>query len=92
MREDGFYFDKFLLTTDIAFAPTDVGPPESASVGTGAPTISLSRDASGAPVITYTGTLESVTSLGGTWGTVSGATSPYTVPTTVDSMRFFRSK
>jgi len=92
MREDGFYFDKFLLTTDTAFAPTGVGPAESASVGGGEPTISLGRDVSGAPVITFTGTLESVTSLsGGTWGPVVGATSPYPVPTT-DSMRYFRSK
>jgi len=92
MREDGFYFDKFILTTDRAFAPIGVGPPESASVVTGVPTISLGRDVSGAPLITYTGTLESVTSLsGGTWGPVVGATSPYPVPT-VDSMRYFRSK
>jgi len=90
MREDGFYFDKLVLTTNSAFAPTGLGPAESAVVGTG-PAISLGRDVSGAPVITYTGTLESVTSLGGTWGTVTGATSPYTVPT-VDSMRYFRSK
>ena len=92
MREDGFYFDKFILTTDVAFAPIGVGPAESASVVTGVPTISLGRDASGAPVITFTGTLESVTSLsGGTWGPVVGATSPYPVPTT-DFMRYFRSK
>jgi len=92
MREDGFYFDKFILTTDRAFAPIGVGPPESASVVTGVPTISLGRDVSGAPLITFTGTLESVTSLsGGTWGPVVGATSPYPVPT-VDSMRYFRSK
>ncbi|WP_372682406.1 GDSL-type esterase/lipase family protein [Desulfosarcina sp.] len=34
MREDGFIFDKILLTTDPDFVPTGIGPPESATGGT----------------------------------------------------------
>ena len=85
MREDGFYFDKLIITTDADFSPTDVGPAESASTGGGAtPTISVARNATGGPVITYTGTLQRATSLGTptNWTDVSGAVSPYTAPPT----------
>jgi hypothetical protein len=55
------------------------------------PTISVSRNATGAPVITFEGTLESATAIDGAWSDVTGATSPYTAPTTSPA-RFFRAK
>jgi hypothetical protein len=54
------------------------------------PEISVSRNASGQPVITFEGTLTASDSVDGTYAPVTGATSPYTVPTD-GSMRFFRS-
>jgi hypothetical protein len=53
------------------------------------PDISVSRNASGQPVITFEGTLTGSDSVNGTYSPVAGATSPYEVPTT-GSMRFFR--
>ena len=56
------------------------------------PTLSFTTDASGNLVITYTGVLQSATSLGGTFGPVAGATSPYTVkPSEGPVASFFRS-
>lgn len=55
------------------------------------PQITVSRNATGAPVITFEGVLESATSITGQWAPVAGATSPYTAPTS-DSARFFRSR
>jgi hypothetical protein len=49
------------------------------NVGTVGPKISIAASATGAPVITYDGTLESEGTLPGTWAPVTGATSPYTV-------------
>ena len=85
MREDGFYFDKLIITTDADFIPTDVGPVESASTGGGTtPTISVARSATSGPVITFTGTLQRATSIGTptSWTDVNGAVSPYTPPST----------
>jgi len=42
-------------------------------------------------VITYTGTLESSDTLGGTYSPVAGATSPYTVPPGTEK-RYYRSR
>ncbi len=83
MREDGFYFDKLLITTDPDYVPADVGPAESASTGGAAtPTIRVARNAAGSPVITFTGTLQRATSLGTptSWTDVGSAASPYTPP------------
>jgi hypothetical protein len=82
MREDGFLLDKLVLTMDSAFTPTGTGPAESALVGGGSnPTISIGRNAAGQVVITYSGTLLSSPTVNGTYSPVSGASSPYTVPT-----------
>jgi hypothetical protein len=43
MREDGLRIDRFLLTTDTTFIPTDVGPAESTRL-TGQATISTTID------------------------------------------------
>ena len=85
MREDGFYFDKLIITTDPDYVPTDVGPAESAFTGGAVtPTIRVARSATGGPVITFTGTLQRATSLGTptSWTDVSGAVSPYAAPST----------
>ena len=81
MREDGFLVDKLILTTDVDFTPTGTGPAESEQAGGGdEPTISVSRNASGDPVITYTGTLESSSEVDGTYAPVQGASGgTYTV-------------
>ena len=50
------------------------------------PTISISRQG----VITYTGVLKSSATVNGTYQTVVGATSPYTIPTSAGSMMFYR--
>jgi hypothetical protein len=55
------------------------------------PAISIDTNASGAPVITFEGTLESSTTVDGTFSDVTGATSPYTAPTTSPA-QFFRAK
>jgi len=94
MREDGFYFDKLIITTDADFVPTDVGPAESASTGGEAtPTISVARSATSGPVITFTGTLQRATSIGTTtsWTDVSGAVSPYTAPSTA-TQEYYRAR
>jgi hypothetical protein len=56
------------------------------------PTIAISKSGT-ALSITYTGTLMQSTNVGPTaaWSIVTGATSPYTVPTTAPDM-FFRAK
>jgi hypothetical protein len=92
MREDGFLLDKLVLTMDSAFTPTGTGPAESALVGGGSnPTISIGRNAAGQVVITYSGTLLSSPTVNGTYSPVSGASSPYTVPTGPGST-FFRAQ
>jgi hypothetical protein len=86
MREDGFYFDKLIVTSEAAFIPTGVGPAESASTGGGgggsSATISVARNAAGRAMITYTGTLQRATSLSTpiTWTDVANAASPYSPP------------
>lgn len=60
-------------------------------VGTGpeTPDISVSRNAGGQPVITFEGTLVSSDTVDGNYSAVTGATSPYTVPTG-GTMRFYQ--
>jgi hypothetical protein len=95
MREDGFLADKILLTRDAAFTPTGQGPAESARVGGGGPgpSISVARNATGGPVITFTGALQRATSLGAptSWTDVAGAVSPYTPPATA-TQEYYRAR
>jgi hypothetical protein len=91
MREDGFLMDKVILTTDVAFTPTATGPAESQQVGGSAATISITRNGANT-VITYTGTLVSSSTVGGTYSPVVGATSPYTVPTPTVGNQFYRAQ
>jgi hypothetical protein len=60
--------------------------------GGGAPTISIRRDANGAPEITYTGTLESATVVSGAYQAVQGATSPYKPTGQQAATQFYRAK
>jgi hypothetical protein len=54
------------------------------------PTISIAVQG-GSLVITYTGTLYSSSTVNGTYNPVSGAASPYTVPTGAGAIQFYRS-
>jgi len=92
MREDGFSVDKLILTTDSAFTPTATGPAESQQAG-GSSTLSIGRNASGAPVITYTGTLVSSPNLTGPYAPVSGASGgSYTVDVSTATQQFYRTQ
>jgi hypothetical protein len=46
-REDGSFFDKFILTTDMAFNPTGFGPAETREGAPSSPTITLTAPTSG---------------------------------------------
>jgi hypothetical protein len=46
-REDGSYFDKFILTTDTAFTPTGFGPPETREGAPDVPTVTLTAPTDG---------------------------------------------
>ena len=63
---------------------------DATAVQPGGPTLTWARTATGF-TITYTGTLQSVTNIPGTWQDVAGATSPYTV-TPSGAQAYFRSK
>ena len=92
MREDGFSADKLILTTDAAFAPTGTGPAESKQLNS-APTISVARNASGALVISYTGTLESAPSVTGPYTSVTAATGgSYTPNLQQAKQQFYRAR
>jgi hypothetical protein len=41
VREDGSFFDKFILTTNLAYTPTGQGPPETREGGAAPPTVTL---------------------------------------------------
>ncbi len=92
MREDGFYFDKLIVTSDQDFTPTGMGPPPSNRVGDTLPPppLSLTRTATGLS-ITFTGTLQSASSVTGPWTDEAGATSPFAV-TPNQGIKFFRVK
>lgn len=93
MREDGFSVDKLVLTTDPAFTPTDLGPAESPLVSGTQPTIGIARNASGAPVITYAGTLESASAVNGPYTSVSGASGgTYTPDMKQAAQQFYRAR
>jgi hypothetical protein len=55
-----------------------------------APTISVGK-VGNAYVITYTGTLQSSSTPGGTYTAVPGASSPYTIPTSAGPQQFYKS-
>ncbi len=79
MREDGFLFDKLLLTTNNAYVPTGFGPAETAST---APVLTYSLTG-GALKLSWTGggALQSASVVAGTYSPVTGGgTSPVTVP------------
>ena len=61
-------------------------------VKSGSPTIAIRRDAAGVPEITYTGTLESATSVNGPYQTVPGAVSPYKPNVQQAATQFYRAK
>jgi len=58
---------------------------------TNKPTVLISTSG-GQVIITFTGTLQSSTTVNGTYAPVSGATSPYTVPVSAASATFYRAK
>lgn len=57
---------------------------------TAKPTVSVSMQ-NGKPTITYTGTLQSSPTVNGTYQNVSGASSPYPIPTGAAPAQFYRS-
>ena len=77
MREDGFAFDKLLLTSNPSFVPTAVGPPESGLLG---PTVSVTRSGTGL-IITWSGggVLQRTDSITGTFATIPDSHSPFSV-------------
>ncbi len=98
MREDGFDFDKLLLTTTASYIPTGAGPPESAIVGSGTPGPTLVLTVSGNTLtISWSGTgfvLQQNSDLGNPagWTAVpNGATSPVII-TPSGSQMFYRLK
>jgi len=54
------------------------------------PTLGVSKQG-GTVTITFTGTLQSSTTVNGSYQDVSGATSPYPVPTGLAPAKFYRS-
>ena len=94
MREDGFLFDKAIVTSDETFTPTDVGPPESERVGGGQPDpAEFSQPAvqGGNIVLTWSGdgTLQSADAVTGPWTDEANANSPASLPTT-GGQKFYR--
>ena len=77
MREDGFAFDKLLLTSNPSLVPTAVGPPESALLG---PTVSITRSGT-VLLITWSGggVLQRADSVTGTFVTIPDSHSPFNV-------------
>ena len=96
MREDGFIFDKLLLTTNPGYVPDGNGPPESARVPLEqAPEpIRLTIQRSGSQVeIRWTGQglLESTSSLTNQWLPVPNSTNPMVV-TPAQAAAFYRAR
>lgn len=84
MREDGFAFDKLIITSDQNFTPTGTGPADPRFKVTPPPTggtlkfSTVRRDGSNL-VIEWTGagTLESADAVTGSWTAVANAKSPF---------------
>jgi hypothetical protein len=93
MREDGFIFDKLLLTLDDTFTPTDLGPAESPLVG-GAQQAHLTvSQSNGTITIAWDqpGALESADQVNGPYNPVSGVTGQsYQTPSNAAAKKFYR--
>ena len=94
MREDGFLFDKLIVTSDENFTPTDVGPAESARVGGGQSDpaeFSLPTTQGNNIVVSWAGagTLQSADAVTGPWTDVANANSPASLPMT-GGQKFYR--
>ncbi len=81
MREDGFVFDKLLLTTTSGYTPTGVGPAESSVAPVGGTTLKITRSGIGNLTLEWTGggILQSSTNAAGTYGDIVGSSSPWPV-------------
>jgi len=90
MREDGFIFDKLVVTTNNAYVPTGLGPAE--TVGPSAPVLTFTLVGSSQLQLTWTGggVLEAATAAPGPYSPVpGGGSSPVTVNLELPA-RFFR--
>ncbi len=74
----------------LAGVPGKVVPSAEVKVTPPRPTLSLSRTGD-AITVTFTGNLQSATSISGAFSNVTGATSPYTVPAPTGGSLFYRS-
>ena len=74
----------------VAGVPGKLVPSAEVKVTPPRPTLSLSRTGD-AITVTFTGNLQSATSISGPFSNVTGATSPYTVPAPTGGNLFFRS-
>lgn len=79
MREDGFDFDKLVLTSSPDYVPTGLGPAESPLTDANI-YVAISKSGTSVTVTWPAGTtLQSATDVLGPWADVPGARSPYTV-------------
>jgi hypothetical protein len=74
----------------LAGVPGKLVPSAEVKVTAPAPVLSLSRTGD-VITVTFTGNLQSSTSISGPFSNVTGATSPYTVPAPTGGSLFFRS-
>jgi hypothetical protein len=91
MREDGFAFDKLVLSSNPNYNPTGTGPTIS---GVSAPPVAVTS-AGGNLTLTWTGggTLQSSTNAAGPYNDVVGSSSPWIVtPSTSGPQQFYRVK
>ncbi len=93
MREDGFTIDKFLLTTNVAFVPSGLGPAKNLG-SAGGPSAITSTPVTGGFQLSWTGgtTLQNATNIAGPWTTApEGSVSPVTILIVpAQPTRFFR--
>lgn len=66
------------LTWEVQYNPTSVVLKVAGTAVT--PTLTVTRDVSGDVILTYTGVLQSSSTINGTFTAVAGATSPYRIP------------
>jgi hypothetical protein len=87
MREDGFAFDKLVLSSNPSFNPTGIGPAESSAILL---PVTVTH-AGGSLSIIWSGAsiLQSANVVTGPWTDVAGATSPYVV-TPTGLQKFYR--
>ena len=80
MREDGFVFDKLVLSGNPAYTPAGIGPTESAAI-----LLPITATYSGGSLtLTWSGSgiLQSATNAAGAYADVVGASSPWTITPT----------